>query len=382
MATVSFRVDGPAGAPLLILSGSLGTTSDMWGPQMARLSGRFRVVRYDHRGHGSSPTAPGPYTIEGLAGDVVELMDAIGETRSSLCGLSLGGMVAMWLAAHLPERVDRLVLCCTSAHLPPAEQWTERAAAVRRTGAPALLDVLLGRWFTDGFASRRPDVAQLVADMLSLADPEGYARCCEAVAAMDQTADLAAITAPTLVIAGAADPVTTPAMALDLHQRIAGSSLTVLPAAAHLANLEQPDRFTDAVIDHLCGSPGERGGRTRRQVLGDPHVDGADAAVTAFTAPFQDLITRYAWGEIWTRPGLDRRTRSCITLAMLVALGRLDELALHVRAALGNGLTPEQIGEVLLQSAVYCGVPAANAAFSVAQRIVAEGAGDGGRGIG
>jgi len=148
----------------------------------------------------------------------------------------------------------------------------------------------------------------------------------------------------------------------------------VLPAAAHLANIEQAERFTSAVADHLLGSVSERGRRARREVLGDAHVDRSEASAGAgsFSAPFVDLITRYAWGEIWTRPGLDRPTRSCVTLAVLVALGRFDELALHVRAARRNGLTADQIGEVLLQTALYAGVPAANSAFAVAQQVLSE----------
>jgi 3-oxoadipate enol-lactonase/4-carboxymuconolactone decarboxylase len=208
--------------------------------------------------------------------------------------------------------------------------------------------------------------------MLAATDDERYAACCEAIGAMDQRSLLSAITAPALVIAGASDPVTPPAAALALHEAIAGSSLVVIAGAAHLANLEQPDAFTNAVVDHLIGTAAERGRRTRRQVLGDQHVDRSDARTTPFTQPFTDLITRYAWGDIWTRPGLDRRTRSCITLAMLAALGRSDELALHVRAARTNGLTNDEIGEVLLQSAIYAGVPAANTAFAVAQRALAE----------
>jgi 3-oxoadipate enol-lactonase / 4-carboxymuconolactone decarboxylase len=368
----SYRVDGPDGAPLVVLANSLGTTSAMWEPQLQFLTGRFRVVRYEHRGHGGTPAPPGPYSIEQLGGDVLDLLDAVGEERASLCGISLGGMVAMWLGAHAAERVDRLVLCSTATQLPPAGQWAERAAMVRASGPMGLLDTLLGRWFTPGFPDRRPDVARLVAGMLGAADAEGYAGCCEAIGAMDQRDDLAGIGAPTLVIAGAADPVTPPAAALALQQGIAGSSLVVLPGAAHLANIEQPERFTAAIVDHLAGPPVERGRRIRRRVLGDAHVDRSEAAATSFTAPFHDLLTRYAWGEIWTRPGLDQATRSCITLAMLVALGRFDELALHVRGARRNGLSPDQIGEVLLQSAVYCGVPAANSAFAVAQRVLSE----------
>jgi 3-oxoadipate enol-lactonase / 4-carboxymuconolactone decarboxylase len=367
----SYRIQGPDGAPLLVLANSLGTTSAMWEPQLPVLTGWFRVVRYEHRGHGGTVAPPGPYTIEQLGGDVLDLLDAVGEERASLCGLSLGGMVAMWLAAHAPERVEQLVLCCTAPQLPPAEQWAQRAATVRASGAMGLLDALMGRWFTPGFVSRRPDVAGLVAGMLGAADAEGYAGCCEAIGTMDQRDDLASIDAATLIIAGAADPVAPPATALAMHERIAGSSLVVL-RAAHLANIEQPERFTAALVDHLAGPPGERGRRVRREVLGDAHVDRSEAAATSFTAPFQDLITRYPWGDIWARPGLDRATRSSITLAMLVALGRFDELPLHVRGARRNGLSPEQIGEVLLHSAVYCGVPAANSAFAIAQRTLSE----------
>ena len=378
------QVDGPPGAPLVVLGNSLGTTGDMWAPQMPSLLQRFRVVRYEHRGHGGTTAPPGPFSIADLGGDLVELLDHLGEQRASLCGLSLGGMVAMWVAAHHPARVDRLVLACTAAHLPPASAWDERAAVVRGSavvpgagmvrdaGTGVVLDTVIARYFTAGFLSRRPDARASVAVMLAAAEPEGYAGCCEAIGAMDLRPDLERIAAPTLVIAGALDPVVTPPMAVDLAQAITGAGLLVIPSAAHLANIEQPEAFTTAAVDHLAGTAGERGRRTRRAVLGDAHVERSAAAATPFTEPFVDLITRYAWGEIWTRPGLDGATRSCITLAMLVALGRFDELDLHVRGAVRNGLSHDQIGEVLLQTAVYCGVPAANTAFAVARRALEE----------
>ena len=364
------RVDGPEGAPVLVLANSLGTSWAMWDPQMPTLASRFRVVRYEHRGHGGTPAPPGPYRIEQLGGDVLELLDALGAEAASVCGVSLGGMVAMWLAAHAPERIDRLVLASTAAELPPPGQWIERAATVRASGPSVLLDGLMGRWFTAGLVDRRPEVRRLVADMLGQAEAEGYAGCCEAIAAMDQRDDLGAIRAPTLVIAGADDPVTPPSIALAVQAGIPGAALVVLAGAAHLANIEQPERFSAAVVEHLAGDAAERGRRVRAEVLGPAHVERSEAARTAFTAPFQDLITRYAWGEIWTRPGLERSTRSCITLAMLVALGRFEELALHVRGARRNGLTPDQIGEVLLQTAIYCGAPAANKAFAVARQVL------------
>lgn len=369
-----FHVDGAPGAPVLVLGSSLGTTAAMWAPQLPALVHRFRVVRWELPGHGGAPSRPGPITVGDLAADVRELLDHLGVERASVGGVSLGAMTAMALAANHPDRVERLVVACTAAHLPPASAWHDRAALVRRDGTAPLLPTLLTRWFTAGFPGSHPEVVERAAAMLAGTDPQSYAACCEAIAGMDLRTDLAAIEAPTLVIAGADDPATPPAAALDLHQAIAGSSLTVIAHAAHLANLEQPDAFSSVLLDHLAGSAVERGRATRREVLGTAHVERSTAGATAFNAAFLDLITRYAWGEIWTRPGLDRATRSCITLAMLTALGRFDELPLHVKGAVRNGLTEEQIAEVLLQAAIYCGVPAANTAFHVARRALDEAA--------
>lgn len=371
----AYRIDGPAGAPVLAFSNSLGTSADMWAPQIPELTARFRVLRYEHRGHGGTTApAPGPYTIADLGADLVDLLDHLGVERASLCGLSLGGMVALWVAAHRPERVDRLVLACTAAELGPPEGWAQRAAAVREAGSVSvLLAGLLGRWFTPGFVDARPDVAQLMAAMLGGADAEGYAGCCEAIAAMDQRPDLKAVRAPTLVISGAADPVTPPERGLELQAGIPGASLTVLAGASHLANLEQPGAFTAAVADHLSGRPAERGEAMRRRVLGDAHVDRSANNLTALAAPFTDFINRTAWGDIWTRPTLDLRTRSCITVAVLAGLGRLEELELHVAGARRNGLSDEEIVEVILHTAVYAGVPAANSALGVARRVLEAG---------
>jgi len=218
----------------------------------------------------------------------------------------------------------------------------------------------------------------------AVVDPLAYAGCCDVIAGLDLTRELSRIVAPTLVIGGRLDPATPPVHARELADGIENSTLLELAGVGHLAPVEAPERVAAALVEHCANAQGERravaptddagrhaaGMKVRRAVLGDAHVDRAVANTTAFTAPFQDLITRYAWGEIWTRPGLDRRTRSCITLTALVAHGHMDELAMHVRAARNNGLTPEEIGEVLLQSAIYCGVPAANSAFAVARRVL------------
>ena len=366
------RVEGPRRAPWLVLSNSLGTTADMWEPQMTALTGRFRVVRYEHRGHGGSATPPGPYSIDDIGGDLLGVLEAVGAERAAVVGLSLGGTAAMWLAAHHPGRVERLVLACTAASWPPTDLWDGRIAAMQHGTPSDLLDSLMARWFTPAFEQGHLRTRRLVASMLEACSPAGYAACCAALARVDLTSRLADIAAPTLVVAAASDPVVPTSTAAALAERVPGAELRVIAPGAHLLNLEQPARFTAAVVDHLAGDPVERGRSVRRAVLGDDHVDRSEEALTLLSAPFSELITRYAWGDIWTRPGLDRSTRSFITLAMLVALGRLEELELHLRGARRNGLTDDEIGEVLLQAAVYCGVPAANAAFAVARRVLAE----------
>ncbi|MEV7008560.1 4-carboxymuconolactone decarboxylase [Streptosporangium sp. NPDC051022] len=365
------RLDGPAGAPLLVLGPSLGTTLEVWEPQMEALTASWRVLRYDLPGHGGSEPAT-EVTLDLLAGAVLDLVgEQPGGERFAIGGISLGGAIAATVAARVPERVTHLVLCCSSARFGDPGPWLERAAAVRRDGMEPLAAVLPGRWFT-------PEAEQgRVAGVLRMpygTDAGSYAACCEALAAYDLTGALGAITAPTLVVAGADDPATPVGHSVALATGIPGALLTVVPRAAHLANVERAETVTAAIVRHLGGERRAAGTRTRREVLGDAHVDRAVAATTAFTHDFQDLITRYAWDEIWNRPGLDRRTRSCVTLTALVAGGHLEELAMHVRAALRNGLSPEEIKEVLLQTAIYCGVPAANAAFAVAGRTLAEAA--------
>ena len=372
-ATVELHrlLEGPEDAPVLVMANSLGTTLRMWDDQAPALQAHFRLLRYDHRGHGGSPVPPGPYRIEDLGRDALALLDRLAIERASFCGLSIGGMVGMWLASEAPERIERLALCCTSALLGPKEMWNERIAVATEQGMDALVEGVVARWFTPDFFSSTPETVERAARMLRETNAEGYAGCCAAIRDMDLRSRLGEIRAPTLVIAGADDPATPPDHAELIRDSIPGARLVIIPRAAHLANVEQPETVTRAILDHLVPVH-DRGMRVRREALGDDYVDAAVARTTGFTADFQDFITRYAWGEIWTRPGLDRRTRSAITMTALVALGRLEELEIHVRAALRNGLSPDEIKEVLLHSAIYCGVPAANSAFAVAQRVLAE----------
>jgi 3-oxoadipate enol-lactonase len=234
-----------------VLSNSLGTDLGMWDDQLPALAERFRVLRYDQRGHGRSPAPPGPYTIAELAGDALDLLDRLGLERVSFCGVSLGGMTGMWLAVNAPERLDRLALCCTSAYLPPRENWAERAATARAGGMEALVDAALERWFTPALARLRPDAVERTRRALLSVSAEGYAGCCEAIAAHDLRAELGSIRAPTLVLAASDDPATPPEHARLIAQAVEGARLLVLERGRHLVAVEQPGEFARAVLAHL-----------------------------------------------------------------------------------------------------------------------------------
>ena len=247
-----YEITGPERAPVLVLTGSLGTSLSMWEPQLAVLVRRFRVVRCDVRGHGGSPVPSGPYSIEELGADLVALLDTLGIERAHLCGLSIGAMISMWAAAHAPDRVARLIACCTTTRFgaPAAGAYRERAALVRAEGLEGVADAVIGRWFTPGFAAARPDVVDEVRMGLLSTPREGYAACCEALAALDLTAELTRIAAPTLVIAGAEDQATPPEHGAAIAATIAGARMERVPAA-HLANLECPDRVNALMTEFL-----------------------------------------------------------------------------------------------------------------------------------
>ncbi|MEV8124414.1 3-oxoadipate enol-lactonase [Streptomyces sp. NPDC085944] len=366
--------EGPDSAPPLLLGPSLGTSYALWDTVAPELSVGHRVIRWDLPGHGGSPAdlIGAGATVGDLAELVLALADSLGVERFAHAGVSLGGAVGLHLAVHHPERVSSLAVVCSSAHFGGAEAWQERAARVREEGLARLAESADARWFTPGFT-----VPRLVRDHRE-ADPGAYAACCDALAAFDLRDRVGEISAPTLLIAGREDPATPPAHLRELADAVPGSTLTEIPGASHLAPAERPEAVLAALRAHFGGGA-ERGMAVRREVLGDAHVDRAQGRQTPFTARFQDFISRYAWGEIWTDETLSRRERSMVTLTALVAHGHYEELAMHVRAARRNGLTADEIGAVLLQTAVYCGVPAANSAFATAQRVLAEEADDTGR---
>jgi 3-oxoadipate enol-lactonase len=248
---LNYRISGPDGAPMLLMGGSLGTNLRMWDGQLP-LAERFRLVRFDHRGHGDSPIPPGPYEIEDLGRDVLALMDELGVERASYCGLSIGGMVGMWLGVNAPERIDRLVLICTSAHMPPASWWQQRARTVTDAGSTEpIADPVVARWLTPAFAASRPDVRADLRAMLTSTPAAGYARCCGAIERMDLRRGLEAIAAPTLVVSGSEDPATPLPMQAAIAAAIHEARHEVVAPAAHIAAVERPEQINRLIEEHL-----------------------------------------------------------------------------------------------------------------------------------
>lgn len=373
-----YALDGPDDAPTIVFSNSLGTSLEMWDMQVRALCDRFRCLRYDTRGHGRSAVRDEPAGIDDLAGDLCGLLDALGIAKAHVVGLSLGGMTAQAFAAAHPKRVERLVLMATAARLGPASSWEERAAIARRDGMAALVDTVLARWFTPAFVDR-PEARAVRAQILTT-NPAGYARACGAIGDMDLRDRLAAIAAPSLIIAGAEDPATPPPLAEALRSAISGAQLVVLSGAAHLLNIEQAEQvnrhlasFLGAGSSHTSGGVSFTAGLVNRKaVLGEEHVARSLAAAGDFAGPWQDFITRYAWGEIWGDPTLPRKTRSLVTLGLMIALNREEEFKLHVRPALRNGVTHEELRALLKQTAIYAGVPAANGAFRWVREVLGD----------
>ncbi|MCI0688462.1 MAG: 3-oxoadipate enol-lactonase [Sporichthyaceae bacterium] len=243
--------DGPVDGPAVVLASSLGTTWAMWEPQLPALAGRFRVIRYDHRGHGRSPVPPGPYRIDDLGTDLLALLDRLGLDRAHICGISLGGMVAMWLAAHAPDRVDRLALLSTSARLGPPEGWAQRAATVRAEGTAAVADTVVQRWFTPEFAAGHQELVQRHRDMIAATPAAGYAACCAAIEHMNLEPDLSRITAPTLVVVGAEDPAAPPEHAERIAAALPGARLEVLAGTSHLSSVSAADLVNPLLVEFL-----------------------------------------------------------------------------------------------------------------------------------
>jgi 3-oxoadipate enol-lactonase len=247
---IHVEVEGRADAPVLMLSNSLGTNHHMWDDQVKPFTEAFRLVRYDRRGHGKSGCPTGPYTMERLGRDALSILDGLGLERVNWCGLSMGGMVGMWLGAHAPGRIDKLVLSNTATYYADKTPWNDRITFARENGLAALVGPNMERWFTKDFRARSPQTIARMTDMFVATNPDGYVACVEAIRDMDFRATNPKVTAPTLVIVGRHDPATPPAAGEEIARQIKGAKVAPLDAA-HISNVEQPKAFTDAVLSFL-----------------------------------------------------------------------------------------------------------------------------------
>jgi len=246
-----YEISGQQDGPPILLSNSLASTLHMWDPQMPAFEAHYKVIRYDSRGHGKSAAPEGPYSIEMLVDDALGLLDHLGIDKTDFCGLSKGGMVGQMLATRHPNRVAKVVLCDTGCYMGPPEMWEGRIEAASTNGMAGVVDATIQRWLTEPFQKRDPATVEKIRDMILNTPVPGFVGCSRAIQAMDQRETIRAITAPTLVLVGADDPATTPEKAREIHERIAGSTLVILEDAAHLANMEQPEAFDDAVLGFL-----------------------------------------------------------------------------------------------------------------------------------
>jgi 3-oxoadipate enol-lactonase / 4-carboxymuconolactone decarboxylase len=376
-----------AESPVLVFVNGLGTNLHIWDGVLEELPQSWTVLRYDLRGHGLSEVGVGPHGIPALSADLSELLDRLGIRSVVLCGLSLGGMIAQEFALTEPERVRGVCLCATAPRIGSAETWQQRIDQIEAGGLAAITDVAMGRWFGAPFREREPSVVRGCRGMLERTSHVGYVAAAQALRDADLTARVSAIAAPALVVAGELDVSTPPEQMQALAAALRGARFELLPQTGHLLSVEQPQALARALVPFARGlmpepraaslQPDERlvqGMKVRRAVLGHAHVDRASREATEFDRDFQEYVTRAVWGEVWVRPGLTLEARHLVTIAMLAALNRQDELAMHIAATRNTGVSVAQIKEVLMQVAVYAGAPAAHAALKTAKRVLyAEG---------
>lgn len=370
---IAYRHRTGGGAACVVFANSLGSDQSLWDGVIDALPRGFDTLTFDLRGHGLSAVSEG-YLVPDMADDLIALMEALGLRDVILCGVSVGGMVAQSVAARRPDLLSGVVLTCTGAKIGTPEKWNTRIADVQADGLAAIADAVLQSWFDPSYADRNFDAFDMHRAMLCRTPAAGYIATCAALRDTDLRAETAGISVPTLCIAGTSDGSTPPALVQALADAIPGARLEVLEGVGHLPPLEVPDRIA-ALIETMLPAPAPRdaaGMRVRRSVLGDAHVDRAEAAKTAFDEPFQTLITEGAWGTVWASPGLARRERSLVTLALLAAMGNFEEIPMHVRATRRTGATPRDIQEAFQHVAIYAGVPRANHALKLARQTLAE----------
>ncbi|SHJ37136.1 4-carboxymuconolactone decarboxylase /3-oxoadipate enol-lactonase [Maribacter aquivivus] len=368
----NYKLQGTPNSPVLMFSNSLGADLTMWDELVPYLLPYFRVLQYDTRGHGQSELTDGPYTIEQLGHDVIDLLDTLKIDKVYFCGLSMGGLIGQYLGINHPDRLHKLVISNTDAKIGTVERWNDRIKTINEQGMQAIVDATMEKWFTESYHQTHPSRVAEMKKIFLANRPEGYTACCAAIGNADFRADIKQIKLETLIITGDEDAVTNVAQAEIIQKEIAGAELKVFHAR-HLPSTELPAYYAETLINFIVGEDTfDRGMYVRRTVLGDAHVDRANGNKNEFNTDFQEFISHYAWGEIWTRPGLPKHSRSLITLAMLIPLNKKAEFKMHVKAAFNNGVTKDEIKEVILQSGIYCGLPAANDAMHSAEEVFTD----------
>ena len=374
-----YDLRGPAEASAIVFINSLGTDFRIWDQVIRHLPPGLRILTFDKRGHGLSGPAVGPLTIRDYAEDLAGLMDHLGVGSATIVGLSIGGMIALSLSEIRPDLVANLMLADTAHRIGTADAWQSRIDAVRANGIVSIADAVMERWFSPDYRAHSADYVEGWRTMLTRTSVDGYVTACAAIRDADFEPAARRLTVPTICVVGSTDGSTPPPLVRELADLIPRATFRQIDGPAHLPNLECPELFADI----LKGFMGANGGgaatdrfaigmAVRRAVLGNAHVDRAEAAKTAFDRDFQDFIVEGAWGSLWSRPGLTRRERSLITLALLAALGHGEEVAMHARATRNTGASPDDIKEALLHVAVYAGVPAANSAFRIIKETLAK----------
>ncbi|MFQ6591001.1 MULTISPECIES: alpha/beta fold hydrolase [Pseudomonas] len=373
--------EGSDAKPALLLLNPIGSDLTCWERVLGRLAEVFCVVRMDSRGHGASDVTPGDYRLEQLANDARAVLDAASIDQAIVCGISLGSSIAVTLAARSPERVRALILVPGAAEL-EAGCWEHRRASVLQEGMASVASAVTED-VEQGFARRHPMRVETLRQTLLATDPQGYAGCCAALRDTLPLDLLSLLAAPALVIR------TTEAGAMQRVSRreptvaaITGA-VTRMFDTGHSPHIEAPSAFTGAVIGFANSINGgneveaargviyQAGMKTRREVLGTDVVDRRMAGVNDFNADYFELVTRYAWQELWSRPGLDHRTRRLLVLAITASMGRWEEFRLHLEIGLEQGgFTQDEVKETLLQIGVYAGLPAANTGFSEAAAVL------------
>ncbi|WP_280563690.1 alpha/beta fold hydrolase [Chromohalobacter sp. 48-RD10] len=374
--TIAYHDSGETALPAVLLAHPLGMNQDVWEGVVAALRGRFRCVTWDLPGHGASTGLTAAVTPEHLTADALALADALGLARFHFVGTSVGGVVGQQLLRQAPERLRDVVLTNTGAVIGTPDNWHARAARVRQEGLVAMADEIVPRWFTEAFVQGNAAAYTGWKVQLTRTDGESYARLCEMLAESDFSGQLRGVTGPVRLLGGREDLSTPPDTLKALASQFGDARLEVLEDIAHVPSVEVPEaiakRLRAWLGDEHIGENGVSyvaGLETRKQVLGDEHVARSSEHATTLDAPFQNMITRMAWGELWGNEDLSRTERSMITLAVLAALGRDGELELHLKTAQRIGLSEAQLRQALMHVAIYAGVPAANHAFSMAKKL-------------